>query len=79
MATKRRAQYKTLKALHTAFQDGTLPRKDVRLILDNDCSYLWDRHDADALQSYGWNGDAYHPDRLLREALDLLGIPWEDA
>lgn len=40
MATKKRRQYKNLKALAEAFASGELDRKQYQLVLDNDCSWL---------------------------------------
>lgn len=62
--------YKTLADLIAAYASGALDREASPLYLDNDTA------DVD-----GDTGTVYevHPARLLREALTLLGIPWEDV
>ncbi len=72
-------QFPTLQALQEAHKNGTLTKENP-LILDNDASYLWfqgaDETEDDG-EDHGWPGTG--PEDLLREALTLLGIPWENC
>jgi hypothetical protein len=61
----------TLADLLAAYTDGTLSRDSDVLRLDNDDVSLYDATDRKVFES--------HPHTLLREALDLLGVPWEDV
>lgn len=63
------ARYGTLADLKAAYDSGDLS-KDDQLILDNDSTGVW----TDAAGKVFDGGD---PRTLLREALDLLGIPWD--
>jgi hypothetical protein len=70
--------YHSLADLQAAFQDGRLDPVRDKLTLDNDHSYLCsDSEDSDDSEAYPYEGEG--PEELLREALDLLGIPWEDV
>jgi hypothetical protein len=60
-------KYRTLADLKAAYESEELSR-DNRLVLDNDCSYVY----ADDEEVY--SGGGYE---LREEALTLLGIPWE--
>jgi len=62
-------KYKTLAELKAAYDSGELSR-DCPLMLDNDCSYVWD----DKTDEQVYSGEGYE---IREEALDLLGIPWE--
>lgn len=62
-------RYNSLAELYGAFQSGQLRRtKGYFLLLDNDSASMWDGQ-----------GEIFemHPEELLRQALDMLGIPWE--
>ena len=64
-------RYATLSDLHNAFQAGHISQKQgYFLILDNDSVSLWD-NDGEVFE--------IHPEQLLRDALDLLDIPWENV
>lgn len=63
-------RYKTLAELKAAYDSGALTDESP-LVLDNDCSYVY-ANDEDV-----FDGDG--PQGLLVEALDLLGIPWENC
>ena len=64
-------KYKTLKELRKAYKSGELDRDADPLVLDNDCSMVY--HNGERV----YFGDM--PEDTLRDALDLLNIPWEDA
>ena len=72
----RRGQFETLADLKRAYDSGVLLR-DCPLILDNDCSSVHaDNADGtDTVKVFDGEG----PEELLCEALDLLGIPWENC
>lgn len=63
-------KYLNLADLKAAYDRGELTA-DNPLTLDNDSSYAY----ADNLQMYLGGG----PADLIGEALDLLGIPWENC
>ena len=63
--------YSSLKDLQRAYASGALSQTAHRLVLDNDSSYLYVGEEP------VYRGDG--PEVLLREALDLLGIAWENA
>lgn len=63
--------YSSLHELQQAYASGALSATAHRLILDNDHSYLYVGEEP----VYRGPG----PEVLLREALDLLGIPWGNA
>lgn len=71
-------RYKTLKELKAALDSGDLELKQSydRLIIDNDnCSlYLHSADVEDATCIF-----SVHPADLLEQALDLMGIPWDNA
>lgn len=60
-------KYQTLAGLKAAYDSGTLSRENP-LVLDNDDTSVWDG----AGEVFG-----AHPEDVLRQALDLLGIPWD--
>ena len=64
-------KYDTLRQLKDAYDGGQLGR-DVPLMLDNDSADVYDEAS---------NEDVFemHPYDLLRQALDLLGIPHDQA
>jgi hypothetical protein len=62
-----------LVELRTAFETGELTRGSCCLIIDNDQVYAY--ADDEGKQKIFDE----HPYDLLREALDLLGIPWDNA
>ena len=59
-------KYKTLKALRDAYKTKRITGP---LILDNDCSFVYEGEEKVF--------DGGGPEELLPEALDLLGIPNE--
>ncbi len=63
-------KYKTLAELRQAYRQGEVTEA---LMLDNDDVSVYTGEDPEDEQL------AYkaHPEKLLEEALDLLGIPWE--
>lgn len=63
-------KYQSLADLKAAYESGELT-EDNPLTLDNDSSYAY----ADNQQMYQGGG----PSDLICEALDLLGIPWENC
>lgn len=65
-------KYKTLRELQTAYQRGKLTES---LMLDNDTTsvYVQTGPDEDDYEA----AFEMHPDDLLGQALDLLGIPHE--
>lgn len=63
----------TIAELRSAFESGDLTRGSCCLILDNDQVYAYKDDESDAMIF------DEHPYDVLREALDLLGIPWENA
>ena len=72
--------YKTLKQLKTAIDSGKLRlTKHDALTIDNDSTYLYLGQEAED----GGTGRecvfSCHPAHLMEQALDLLGIPWENA
>lgn len=66
-------QYISLAELRTAYISGELSQDNV-LCIDNDSSYL-----AGEDVQIGKPGWGLSPRVLLEEALDLLGIPWENV
>ena len=66
--------YKTLAELKAAYEDDTLDLEGdgAYLILDNDEIFA---HRISTDQTVF----RMHPHALLRQALDLLGIPWDEA
>lgn len=60
---------KSLEELRRVFQEDP-NMEDEALILDNDSTDLFS-------EKYVYHGGS--PEELLREALDLLGIPWTGA
>lgn len=60
-------RYNTLKKLLEAVKGGEI--NDVLLWLDNDTTYVYVNDDEKVFNM--------HPDELLWQALDLLGIPTE--
>ena len=62
-------KYSSLAKLVAAYASGELDRSSSPLVLDNDCAAVNDE-----------SGCVYRefPVALLREALDLLNIPWEE-
>ncbi len=63
-------KYNNLAELKAAYESGELSKGNA-LTLDNDCSDVF--VDGEPV----FNGDG--PDGLIREALELLGIPWENC
>ncbi len=61
-------RYKDLAALKAAYDSGALTH-DVVLLLDKDDASAYDQRDTQIFEM--------HPSELLKQALDLLGIPWE--
>ena len=68
-------KYKTLDQLMTAFHSGELSIDDHPLVLDNDST----RSYRDTGEEWEVIFDGGTPDQLLRQALTLIGVPWEDA
>ena len=67
-------KYKNLEDLAEAFEWGELS-KDNPLCLDNDSTRCY----IDTGEEWETVFDGGDPNKLLREALTLLGIPWENA
>lgn len=72
-------KYKTLKDLKVALDSGELKLKAPRdrLVIDNDVCFLYlhseeDEDDATCVFRL-------HPADLLEQALELMGIPWDNA
>jgi len=65
-------KYSSLAELAAAYASGELDRSSSPLVLDNDCA------DVDDESGCVYRHDG-QPDSLLREALDLLNIPWEEV
>ena len=65
--------YETLRELKEAIDSGVLDREQTILTVDNDDVYAFseDCEYADLFRS--------DPHSLLTQALDLLGIRWDDA
>ncbi len=61
---------KTLEKLKTILDSGI----NAILVLDNDCAYFKDNDIEDNTLFIDMT-----PEDLLREALDMLDIPWEDC
>lgn len=68
--------YKTLKELKAALDSGELKLTAERLVLDSDVCFLYvnSSEDDDGVCVF-----RAHPANLLEAALDLMGIPWENA
>ena len=70
-------RYKTLAELVSAIKDGSIDVKeqDLSLTIDNDSCYMYgnDEVDDDTLFDGGMPGE------LLTQALELLGVPWQNA
>jgi hypothetical protein len=63
-------KYRTLADLINAYHSGELSHRADKLTIDNDSVYVYD----------GYNETfEMHPHDLLRQALDLLQVPWEDV
>lgn len=61
-----------LAALRDMYESGALGR-DSPVLLDNDQASVYDYYQADMCVF------EMHPADLLRQALTLLGIPWENV
>jgi hypothetical protein len=68
-------KYKTLEELVLAFESGELSKDYCCLTLDNDDTFAADYSDDSGAMVF--NGGT--PNQLLREALTLLGVPWEEV
>ena len=71
-------KYQTLQELRKAYKSGELDKKNSPLVIDNDSVTVYEDDDGDE------EGDSVcvyrsHPATLLEDALNLLGIPWENA
>jgi hypothetical protein len=66
----------TLEELRQAYMDGKI---HTPLMIDNDSTSVWP--DDDAREGQGGipaeREFEMHPEELLEQALNLLGIPWE--
>lgn len=73
-------KYKTLAELKAAYDSSLLDSKD-RMVLDNDCVHVWTFKHGDFIagEPVAWSIFDAHPEQVLRDALDLLGIPWKDV
>jgi hypothetical protein len=71
-------KFKNLAELKAAIDTGDVQAADVLVLIDNDCTpvYAFD-HAEDAIGAHIYTGP--DPETLLGQALDLLGIPWEEA
>jgi hypothetical protein len=67
-------RYKTVAELQVAYRSGELKAEEA-LMLDNDSTDAYRDDEADELESE--LVFSMHPDQLLEQALDLLGIPHE--
>lgn len=65
-------KYQTLRALKEAYESGELDRNEGMLWLDNDTAFVYTGDGNDSVNVY-----SSHPEMILNEALDLLGIPHE--
>lgn len=74
-------KYKTLKELQEAIQSGEVDMsKCYPLCIDNDSTHIYTKTiDEDGDEDIGICLFSLHPADLMGEALDLLGIPWEEA
>ena len=70
-------RYATLTEVKAALDAGELP-DGATIVLDNDHALMWDpRLDPDDVQEPLWRGD--NPCAAVEQALDALGLKWEDA
>jgi hypothetical protein len=78
MGSNQDYRYKTLAELKAAFDKHELDVQDF-LVIDNDSTAVWvsDEHGNYHASAKVFEGGT--PTRLLREALTLLGIPWDNA
>ena len=70
-------KYKKLEDLVLAFEGGELSKDYCTLVLDNDSTSMYQYSDSDDTSVKIFDGG--NPNQLLREALTILGIPWEEA
>jgi len=70
-------KYKTLAELKAAYDSGELS-KDNPVTLDNDSTSVYTEGDEEN-DIGGECVFSEHPADLMEQALDLLGIPWENA
>lgn len=66
-------KYKNLEQLAAAYESGELNRDRSPLIIDSDETPVFDRDNDEEV----FNGGT--PKNLLKQALDLLGIPYRQA
>lgn len=70
---KKNYAYKNLKELAEVYKSGALDPEESPLRLDNDCAFIYRGGEC------VWRSDAPPESDLLEEALDMLGIPHENA
>lgn len=74
------AKYKTLKELVTAIKTKELDIPGLTLTIDNDNCSMW--HYVED-ENFDLTEDTLyfncHPAKLLEDALDLLGVPFDNA
>jgi hypothetical protein len=68
-------KYTTLAQLRRAYKSGELHKDASPLTIDNDCAHVYAGNEDDS--ELVFRGGM--PEDLLREALTLLGIPWDNA
>lgn len=68
-------RYATLTEVKAALDAGELP-DGATIVLDNDHATMWDPR-ADCAWVVLWRGDG--PCAAVEQALDALGLKWEDA
>jgi hypothetical protein len=69
--------YKTLAELKAAYESGELSKEDSVLTIDTDSTVVYAEGHPQA-DEYGLVFEGGSPEDLLKEALDILGIPWQD-
>jgi hypothetical protein len=71
-------RYETIAQLAAAYASGELDRTSNPVVLDNDSTNVF-AEDVDRPGEFVKVFSGGGPEDLLREVLDLLGVPYEDA
>lgn len=70
-------RYETLAELKAAYDSGELSKLKYKVWLDNDDASILAEDDITTDGDTDTHIFEVHPEDLLEQALDLLGVPWE--